>query len=267
MDKMPKIVKVLLWIYLFPVMLIIYLVSKNNKPSSDKEKMKELILNKHCPHCGSEMTVSPKDSFNFISCPKYCVNFSEKTRVYYESNYFDERETDKRLKKLSTFVTSYKIYEKYEEDGCTFGVVESSKAKVIESAFEELRIRTLEETPITEENFKAEIEAGKKLIKNQCPFCEKMIIKNTKFIKGYGENVTKLVQTGYNELSLKTTFEGSHDKNVTTYNCGCTDTNYQLVEYEKDGMYHKKYTTTSSSDYLQKACAFSEIHTKNKTWF
>ena len=266
MNKMPKFVKIYLWIFLFPIMLIIYLTSKNNESNPDKEKMKKLILSNHCPHCESKMTITQKEGFNFICCPKYCVNFSEKIKIYYESNYFNEQETNKRLKKLSTYIFSYKIYEKYEEDGCNFGIVEKDRSKVIESAFEELRIRTLEETPITENNFKSEIEAGKKLIKNQCPICNKIITKNTKFIKGSGEMVTNLIRTGYDKYSFKKEFEGTYDTNITTYNCGCQGVNYQLIEYEKDGLYHKKYTTSLDNDWIQKACAFSEIHSKNKNW-
>jgi hypothetical protein len=125
----------------------------------------------------------------------------------------------------------------------------------------------IEDTPITEEAFKKEIEAGRELINNKCPVCDKMIVKNTRLLKGYGENVTKMVRTGYNEYTFKTTYEGTYDQNVVTYTCGCEGVNYSLVEYEKDGMYCKKYTTTSNDDWLKKVCAFSEIHSSKKTWY
>ena len=150
--------------------------------------------------------------------------------------------------------------------GGNTGAVDPGKARLIQAAFEELRVRTLSDTPITEDAFAWEIGAGRKLIQNQCPFCERYITKKVNFVKGYGENVTKLVKTGYGEYTIKTDYVGTRDQDIVSYVCGCQGGSYRLTEFEENGMYYKKYSTMADDDKRKRACAFSEIYTSKKTW-
>ena len=78
--------------------------------------------------------------------------------------------------------------------------------------------------------------------------------------------MTKLAKTGYGEYTFKTDYVGTRDQNIVTYVCGCQGVSYRLTEYEENGMYYKKYSTTADNDRLQRACAFSEIYTAKRTW-
>jgi hypothetical protein len=206
----------------------------------------------------------------YYSCPKHCLYYVIRTEPkHYKSNYFDERETEKRFKITAPFVSGFGISERhYDSDvGGETGVVSRGNARNIEKAFDELRTKTLVDIPITEDKFRQAIADGKQLIEwNKCPLCETFITKKTNFVKGYGDNVTKMVKTGYGEYTFKTEYVGTYDSNVVTYTCGC-GINFSLNEGEIDGMFYKKYSTTASDDRLQRACAFSEIYSKKKTWY
>ena len=273
MERIPLWLKIILWIYCFPIMLVIFIASKfsGNSPSDGGDTgIKDLIERKCCPNCGSALQASPQANGRYYySCPRYCLNFVvQAEKPYYKSNYFDERESDKRFKATTCYVERYDVKVRHWDSdiGGGTGAVEPGKARLIQAAFEELRVRTLSDTPIIEDAFAWEIEAGRKLIQNQCPICERYITKKVNFVKGYGENVTKLVKTGYGEYAFKTDYVGTRDQNIVTYVCGCQGVNYRLTEYEENGMYYKKYSTTADNDRLQRACAFSEIYTAKRTW-
>ena len=268
MKDMPFWLKIILWIYFFPVMLIIYIASKFGavcaKPGT--ESMQEAIMAGRCPNCGKPLKKTPQTGHYYYSCPNYCVSFTvDEGTPYYKSNYFDEREAEKRFKITSPYITRYNVNGPDPVSDYT-GVVPAHRVMHIEKAFEALQTRTVLDTPITEEDFRTEIENGRKLINNICPFCGKAITKQTRFVQGYGNNVTKLTKTGYGEYTLRTEYEGTYDHNVTTYTCGCSDIQYQLSESELDGMYFKKYSTRAKNDAVQRACAFSEVYTSKRTW-
>ena len=276
MEKIPLILRIILWIYAFPIMLLIHIITKLEEKNEDKnsestqKRMQDLIRSGRCPNCGKTMQKTPHaGGRDYYSCPSFCVNFSIKTgERYYKSNYFDEREPEKRFTVTSPYVIDYRVNEKHWDSDYSMetGIVRPEKARNIKDAFEALRMLTIEDTPITEEKFRADIEDGRKLIRNICPMCDRIILKRANFVKGYGENVTKLVKTGYGEYTVKTDYVGTYDHNVTTYTCGCSGVRYQLHEYEDNGMYYKKYSVTSGDNVLRRACAFSEIYTAKKTW-
>lgn len=271
MENIPMPIKVILWIFFFPIMLIAFLATKitENSPGESAENLKELIMENRCPNCGREMQVSLQNGQTYYACPKYCLSYVVKTLPkYYKSNYFDERESEKRFKITEPYIYDYNVKTRhYDSDvGGMRGAVTPDRAKKITEAFDALRTRTLVDLPITEEAFKDAIEGGKKLIHDKCPLCDTLIMKKTAFVKGYGDTVTKMVRTGYGEYTFKNEYVGTYDQNVVSYTCGC-GIKYRLSENEIDGMYYKRYSTDNDLDALQRACAFSEICTSKRTWF
>lgn len=212
-----------------------------------------------CPYCGKYVRRSKIGEKYFNQCGNCCVD-SYSTQTEYYANYFVESEPEK------VFTEKISLTE-LRGDWYTMPDRLNNTLKYLGAHGDTVKI-TAGDT-----RFGQMISDGKKLINNICPICNGEIKEYSRLVKGYGENVTRLVRTGYNELTFKNEYSGTYDTNVRVYRCPQKHGGYELYETDYYGIYRKRYClksvenlTESQKERLYKAAAFSNAETRNKYW-